>query len=130
MMTTEEKVARMHECVKLGWSQRRIAREFAMSQPSVSELMKRYPAADDGTPVTITHGDDGKTYSRTPRRERPTPKPWSNDGKATKMVRRAHKLIAHEVPTGLDEWEKAALAEELEALGEAIQTFLTGMETM
>ena len=47
-----------------------------------------------------------------------------------KTVRKARKLIAKELPTGLDEWEKATLAEELEALLDAVDAFLTGMESM
>jgi ParB-like chromosome segregation protein Spo0J len=69
MMSTEEKVARMHQCVKLGWSQRRIAKEFHVSQPSVSQLLAAYPLPDgEAPPLIVTHGADGKTYTRVARR--------------------------------------------------------------
>jgi ParB-like chromosome segregation protein Spo0J len=65
MQTTEEKVARMYQCEKMGWSQRRIAKEFHVSQSAVSQLMAAHPPADDETPeLIITHGADGKTYTR------------------------------------------------------------------
>jgi ParB-like nuclease domain len=130
MLTTEQKVERMHACVKLGWSQRRIAKEFHVTQPAVSQLMAAYPLEDGAPEVLVTHGEDGKTYTRMPRPPRLKAKPWQYYGIASKQVRTVHKLIATELPTGLTESEKAEVAEQLEALGEAIDTFLTGMETM
>jgi hypothetical protein len=131
MLTTPDKAARMHQCAAMGWSQRRIAKEFHMSQPGVSQLMATYPPEGEVPEVIVTEGKDGKQYTRKPPRgRRPNPKPWAIDGVASKSVRKARKLIGTELPTGLDEWEKAALAEELEALGEAVEQFLTGMESM
>jgi hypothetical protein len=130
MLTTPDKAARMHQCAAMGWSQRRIAKEFAMSQPGVSQLMATYPPEGDVPEVIVTQGDDGKTYTRTPRGAQPKPKRWGWGGEAARTVRKARKLIVTELPTGLDEREKADLAEELEALAEAIGEFLEKMESM
>lgn len=130
MLTTADKAARMHQCAAMGWSQKRIAKEFSMSQPGVSQLMAAYPAGGDAPEVLITQGEDGKTYTRIPRGAHAKPKPWAWGGAYARTVRKARKLIATEPPTGLDEREKADLADELEALGQAIEKFLAEMESM
>lgn len=129
-VTTAEKAACMHQLVAKGWSQRKIAKEFAMSQPAVSKLMVAYPLQGDAPEVIITQGEDGKTYPRIPRDASPKPKRWAWAGEAGRAIRKARKLIVTELPTGLEEWEKAALTEECEALYEAIPEFLQKLESM
>jgi hypothetical protein len=130
MLTSADKADRMHKLAGMGWSQRRIAREFSVTQAAVSQLMAAYPP-DGGTPdVQVTEGDDGKTYTSIPRGARPKQKPWQPSGIAMRSVRKTRKFIANELPAGLDDWERAELAEELENLQEAIGEFLANMETM
>ncbi len=78
------------------------------------------------TPRETTAGPTPAYHAaRTPNRSA-----WAWGGDAARTVRRARKLITTELPTGLDEREKADLAEELEALREAIDVFLDKMESM
>jgi hypothetical protein len=130
MLTTADKAARMHQCAAMGWSQQRIAKEFHMSQPEVSQLMAAYPAESETAPVIVTQDEDGKTYTRVPRGTLPEPKPWGWGGANARTIRMARKLLATELPTGLDEREKADLAAELEALQELIGPFLNRLASM
>ncbi|MGO9101964.1 MAG: hypothetical protein ACLP9Y_21900 [Mycobacterium sp.] len=60
--------------------------------------------------TSLTHGEDGKTYTRRmPRGPRPKAKPWQFDGVASKAIRKAHKMLRDHLPIGLDEWEKNAV---------------------
>ena len=47
-----------------------------------------------------------------------------------RSVRRTYKFVRTELPTGLDEWERATAVEQLEGLHEAIGEMLANMETM
>jgi hypothetical protein len=60
MRTTADLAARMHQCAAMGWSQRRIAKEFNVSQPEVSQLMAAYPPDSEPAPVIVTQSEDGK----------------------------------------------------------------------
>lgn len=140
MLTTADKAARMHQCAAMGWSQRKIAKEFHMSQPGVSQLMAAYPP-DGGVPeVVVTQGEDGKTYTRSTRKKGraaddanwpapPRPKPWQYGGASFKSMTHARKQLRI-LPTGLNEAQKAELAEVLEEFAAAIETFLEGLESM
>jgi hypothetical protein len=87
---SEDKADRMHKCAAIGWSQRRIAGEFHVSQPAVSQLMAKYPPAEGTPEIQVTEGADGKTYV-TPRREK-TGKAevakWGDRGVSGKLVTR------------------------------------------
>jgi ParB-like chromosome segregation protein Spo0J len=132
MQTSADKAARMHQCAAMGWSQRRIAKEFSMSQPGVSQLMEAYPPEDGAPEVIITQGEDGKTYTREPRGARPRPEAWAPSGVASKAIRQAIKMLAKkELSLGkLDEWEKGQLMGELEDLRVAIDEFTERMESI
>lgn len=88
MQTTADKADRMHKLAAMGWSQRKIAREFGMSQPGVSQLMEKYPPVGGTPEVTITEGDDGKTYTRAKRESKPSVRyaAWEYKGAAGKML--------------------------------------------
>jgi hypothetical protein len=73
-LSTGDKVAAMHQCVARGWSQRKIARTFGISQPAVSQLLSNPEYQPENMPeVIITEGDDGKTRVRRRGRRRPEP---------------------------------------------------------
>ena len=141
MLTTADKAARMHACAAMGWSQRKIARAFGVSQPSVSQLMAAYPPPDGAPLITVTQGEDGKTYThrrRDPRADylknppepKPPPSPWALDGTSTKAVRRARAVI-EAIPPDTDamaHWEVAALRSELLMLRDGVDAMLTKME--
>jgi hypothetical protein len=88
MLTCADKAARRHTLVARGWSQRRIAKTFGMSQPGVSQLMATYPATGDEQQVIITTGEDGKTYTRVPTapRGKSRRRPWEMEGKSFKAI--------------------------------------------
>ena len=130
MLTSQDKAARMHQCAAIGWSQTKIAKEFHMSQPGVSQLMKAYPATGDIPEVIVTHGEDGKTYTRIPHGAHPKPKPWDSDGDCFKTVHRAYKAIVMKPPVGLTETAKADLADELQHLRDAIDGLMDKLEGM
>jgi hypothetical protein len=69
-LTTADKAVAMHQCVARGWSQRKIARTFGVSQPAVSQLLAVEAYQPENMPdVIITEGDDGKTrVHRRPKR--------------------------------------------------------------
>jgi ParB-like chromosome segregation protein Spo0J len=129
-ITTEQKAACMHQLVARGWSQRRIAKEMSMSQSAVSQLLAAYPPEGGVPEVIITEGEDGKTYTRMPRGALPKPNKWAHNGESFKTIHRAHRLLTIEVPTGLDETAKGWLAEELDALRDALDKFQDKMESM
>jgi hypothetical protein len=131
MVTAEQKAACMHRLAASGWSQRRIAKEFSMSQSGASQLMATYPPEGGLPEVIVTHGEDGKTYTRMPSKNpKGKPVPWAVSGDAMRSVRRTYKFVRTELPTGLDEWEKTAVVEQLEGLQGAIGEMLANMETM
>jgi hypothetical protein len=131
MLTTKDKAERMHALAAIGWSQRRIANQFGMSQPAVSQLMSDYPADDNLRQVTFTKGEDGKLYPRPPKAPKPPkPMPWAHGGESFKAITKARNAIRMGYPSGLDEWQKEALTQELEVLREGIDEFLAHMEGM
>lgn len=93
------KAQAMHKMAGRGWSQRKIARAFGMSQPGVSKLMVAHPAAE-GTPISdVTEGADGKVYKRPeprepepvwepPRHKREPVHPWAAGGDVGKALRK------------------------------------------
>ena len=66
-LTSEAKAQAMHKMAGRGWSQRKIAKAFSMSQPGVSKLMDKYPPADGTPQAEVTEGADGKSYQRSRR---------------------------------------------------------------
>jgi ParB-like nuclease family protein len=130
MLTTKDKAARMHQCATMGWSQWRIAKEFHMPEPDVSQLMAAYPPEGTLPLVIVTQGEDGKTYTPMPCGAVPKPNPWAFNGESFKVIQKARKLLATGVPSGLDQTGKRYLADELDGLAEAIEKFQQRMETM
>ena len=134
MLSTADKAARMHACVAMGWSQRKIAKEFSMSQPAVSQLMAAYPPADGLPEVIITQGEDGKTYTRTPHTPDPTPppppapppkpRPFEPDGHASLALLKARRALADNVPHGLDRFQGMVLRDLLRALAKDCENFV------
>ena len=94
MQTTADRADRMHKLAAMGWSQRKIARELGMKQPSVSELMKKYPPAEGTPDVIITEGEDGKTYARK-RESKPSVRyaAWEYKGSASKLLMKAQATM-------------------------------------
>lgn len=126
MLTTEQKVVRMHQCVKLGWSQRRIAKEFHMTQPAVSQLLAAHPDVD--TPdVIVTQGADGKTYTRHAPKKRPRderPEADSRYDRRQRIKQRlnavrlslTHVLADAEACGQFDGYEREGIREDIETL--------------
>lgn len=130
MLTTADKAARMYQCAAMGWTQKRIAKEFHMSQPGVSQLMAAYPPEDGLPAVIVTDGEDGKQYTRTPRPRPAPPRPWEIDGVVYKAVTRARAVMAKYLPVEIDDWSRRCLIEELARLRDDIDGLLEKMETM
>jgi len=127
MVTTAQKVACMHALVAKGWSQRKIAREFAMSQPAVSQLLANPNYLPEGElpEVIITQGEDGKTYTRTPRTPREhTDLPDSRYDRRQRIKRRlagvrmslTHALADAEACGQFDGFERDGIAEDIASI--------------
>lgn len=129
MLTTADKVARMHACVAMGWSQRKIAKEFHVSQPSVSQLLAAHPLEGEAPPVIVTQGADGKTYTRTPTPRSAPPRPWELDGVAFNTIKRARAVVGKYLPVELDEWGRRCAIEELVGLRNDIDDLLEKLES-
>ena len=126
-----------------GWSHARIAKAFGMSRPGVTQLMNKYPPAEDipqpqspsARTAKPTHGA-GKARpprwrrTRLPRgKQRQTPQtavhPWALNGSATRMVEQLlAKMAGREIPEDMTAYDKDRLAERLVDLSGAIEQFL------
>jgi ParB-like chromosome segregation protein Spo0J len=75
-LSTADKAIAMHQCVARGWSQRKIARTFGVSQPAVSQLLAVEAYQPENMPdVIVTEGADGKTRTRVRRKKTTDPAP-------------------------------------------------------
>ena len=118
---------------KNGWSQRRLAKVFGVSQPAISQWL-RLPA--DATSPELTdyvEGEDGVVQDvSTKRRQRLTqrakPHPWSDKGECFELVRKAtgRALGAADYPQTLSELSPEereavqAIAQDMVAAGRSL----------
>jgi hypothetical protein len=140
-ITGKAKAACMHARVRRdGWSQRRIAKAFGMSQAGVSKLMTKYPPTDPYTTIVLSE-DGSRSYNVTckPGGTKPVPtppppprpRPWEPDGSASLALIRARKALADNTPTdsSLNSFQRTVLRDLLRALqkdcGNFIDDFLT-----
>jgi hypothetical protein len=130
-LTTDDK-ARLARRLRAerNWSQRKIAKLFGVSQPSVSEWFGRdlgEDAPDLDGPVI---GEDGKVYdvpAPAVHREPRMRNPWAPDGYAFKSVHKARKLMAEPVGS-LTMLQRARLVAELSDLAEAVEKLLSEVQ--
>jgi ParB-like chromosome segregation protein Spo0J len=135
-LTSADKAAAMHQCVARGWSQRKIARTFGMSQPGVSQLLAAHPSADVPD-VIITEGDDGKTYTRTkPTIREPEPRPRSTEAdrraRITKRLATVRQSLSHVLADAgacgyLDAFERGAITEDVNYIRGMLDTLLAAL---
>jgi hypothetical protein len=135
-ITGADRAAVMHERVRDGWSQRRIAKAFAVSQAAVSKLMAKYPPDEDY--VAIVSSEDGsRTYTRTPARPEtadktdpapllppPKPRPFEPDGKVSLVLHAARAALKNNTPVDLTPWTVMTFRDLCRDLIKDVQNFV------
>lgn len=138
-LSTADKAAAMHQCVARGWSQRKIARTFGMTQPAVSQLLAAYPP-EHVPEVIITEGADGKTYKRSTRgrldkidpSERPRSTPYDRRQRIKKRLASVRQGLSHVIADAgacgrFDAFERDGITEDVDTIRGMLDTLLAAL---